>query len=265
MCIIIIKKAGIVLPERQLLQDAWNNNPDGAGYMYADNKSKSVVISKGFMTFKAFIKSITSVKNIDDLQLIIHFRITTHGGTQASNTHPFPISSSKGKLKALRLTEPIGVAHNGIINISNDKDISDTMQFIKDELSLFHAINGKWYKDVKALQYIGNRIGSKLAIMDRHGYIATIGEFYEEDGILYSNYGYMAYRAYTPVISYASALEPYHYGYDDLDDDIYYDLEMLGLVEYEIKEIRVMLSNSQIDDILIEPDAIDIFLGYIYK
>lgn len=32
---------------------------------------------------------------------------------------------------------------------------------------------------------------SKFAIMDKGGYIATVGDFVEEDGLLYSNASYL--------------------------------------------------------------------------
>lgn len=259
MCIIIVKKAGVELPDVETLKSAWKNNPDGGGYMLPDRKGKCVLIRKGFMTFKAFMKSLNTIKNIKDEQLIIHFRITTHGGTLASNTHPFPLTNNLNQIKALRTSTDIGIAHNGVIGIDNDKGISDTMQFIKDELSLFNTIIPTWYKDVKALEYIGNRIQSKLAIMDSSGYIATIGKFYEEEGVLYSNYSYVPYTPYVWE-GYTSILDDYY-----MNDDIYNELEIMGLLDYEIRELRVMLSDSQIKEILEQDDSIDVLLGYIYR
>lgn len=46
----------------------------------------------------------------------------------------------------------------------------------------------------RLLNYIGQLAQSKLAIMDRTGYIATVGGFINERGLLFSNTSYQAFR-----------------------------------------------------------------------
>ena len=91
MCIIAIKDKGINLPSTKTLETMFRNNPDGAGFMYA--KAGKVIIRKGFMTFKAFKSALDKICDIDNLPLVMHFRIATSGSVDAGTTHPFPISN----------------------------------------------------------------------------------------------------------------------------------------------------------------------------
>lgn len=243
MCIIIVKKAGIKFPDNEILKNCWDANSDGAGYMIP--KNGDVDIRKGFMKFNHMMDSLNSIPNKDDIPMILHFRITTHGGTSKANTHPFPVSSNEKLLRSTRVKTNLGVAHNGIITIDNDLKLSDTMQFIKDELSLFHVIKPSWYKDIKSLDYIGKRIGSKLAIMDSKGYISTVGEFYDEDGILYSNYSYLGYTTYG-----WSNIEGYTYAWADEEKELIGSMVEMGLYQYEAEGVLWELDYREIQYIL---------------
>ena len=92
MCIIAIKEAGVAMPDLKTLQAMWDNNPDGAGYMFPmDGK---VHIRKGFMEFndlKNDLDDLAKVINIKETPVIMHFRIGTHGVRRnPANTHPLP-------------------------------------------------------------------------------------------------------------------------------------------------------------------------------
>ena len=54
MCIAILKKNGHEI-SKQTLKNCFDSNPDGAGFMFADNGS--LFIHKGFMNFDTFYKS----------------------------------------------------------------------------------------------------------------------------------------------------------------------------------------------------------------
>ena len=119
MCIIAAKPAGVKLPERDVFRTMWDGNSDGAGFMYVENGH--VKIEKGFMKYKNFTKALDKVAGRLDLTktpMVFHFRITTHGGTKPENTHPFPITDNIGALKKHTMTTDVGVAHNGIIDLS---------------------------------------------------------------------------------------------------------------------------------------------------
>jgi len=213
MCIIAAKPAGIPMPNEDTLRNMWEANPDGAGFMYPSSvvgkkgKSKAAVqIEKGFMTwdaFKAALDKLAATRDLSATPLVLHFRITTHGGTCPELTHPFPVTSSRGVLRKLRSTSPVGIAHNGIIHsVTAGKDMSDTSEYVASQLAPLHSALPRFWESPPALELIRNAIGSKMAILSADGKITTIGDFIEDGGILYSNSSY-SYRRFS--FSYSSA------------------------------------------------------------
>ena len=122
-----------------------------------------------------------------------HFRISTQAGVNPEMTHPFPLSNRLLHMKALDVECPCGVAHNGIIRLTSDpsqREYSDTALFITRYMAqMVHGLDD--LKDAQLLNRIERLAGSKLAIMDGSGYIATIGHFINERGLLFSNSSYM--------------------------------------------------------------------------
>lgn len=191
MCVIAAKPAGVNMPSDQYIENMWTRNSDGAGIMYTVNNK--VHIEKGFMKFEDFRERLDQLEDSYDLKelpVVMHFRITTHGGTKAENCHPFPISDSVGMLSKLRQVTKIGVAHNGIIDITPRKGISDTMEYIISQLSPLSKAVPNFYENKYLMQMISNAIDSKMAFLTDKGDIYTIGTFTEEDGIMYSNTSY---------------------------------------------------------------------------
>lgn len=198
MCIIAVKPAGVKMPATKTIENMWHNNSDGAGLMYA--KAGTVHIEKGFMTLKDFKKALKRLeKNIDTTStpMVFHFRITTHGGTSPGNTHPFPISEKLPLLQMTKSKAPLAVAHNGVIDIKpSKKDISDTMEYIISQLAPLYQLKKDFYKHEAGKKLVYNAIKSKMVFLDGNGYITTIGDFIEADGILYSNTSYKARTTY---------------------------------------------------------------------
>lgn len=194
MCIIACKPIGLQMPDADTIENMWYANPDGAGIMY--NKDGRVQIEKGFMKLKDFMTALERIsKSVDLVQsgVVMHFRITTHGGTKPSNTHPFPITDSLPVLKKLRTTTKIGMAHNGIIsNIPREKDISDTMEFVLAHVAPLSRLCPNFLANEDARLLMKNAIGSgnKLAFLIGDGTIYTMGDFVNENGLLYSNHSY---------------------------------------------------------------------------
>lgn len=197
MCIIACKPIGLKMPDSDTIENMWYANPDGAGIMY--NYKGHVHIEKGFMQLEDFTKALDRIGKDVDLTkagVVMHFRITTHGGTSPENCHPFPISDSIPMLKKLRLTTRIGVAHNGIIhNTPRDKNISDTMEYIAAQLAPLYRALPEFYTNQDAMLLVKNGIESKMAFLTDKGDIYTIGDFVNENGILYSNHSYEDYWA----------------------------------------------------------------------
>lgn len=193
MCVIAVKPSGVDIPKEQRIKEMWDTNKDGAGFMYRDADG-NVVISKGYMTYEDFDRALLELSekhDVKDIPMILHFRITTHGGTSAENTHPFPVTSNVKALQALDVKAKLGVAHNGIISsVKDEKTLSDTQVYIRDVLSAFRRQGGENFLD-KYEKPINSTIGaSKLAFLDEFGIITTFGKFEksnDDDGLMYSN------------------------------------------------------------------------------
>lgn len=213
MCIIMSKPVNVAFPEEKILKNCWDNNPDMGGFMYALNGE--VHIKKGYETWEDFKIALNTsrAETGDDIPYVCHFRISTQG-YDTSCCQPFPLS---GKMKSMRKRHTkasIGVAHNGILDITSDgsKDYSDTMKFITDYL--VNIIRGfDWYDDTRNVKLIENLIsGSRFAILDKNGHCEHLGKGWVIDnGIYYSNSSYSYEKpAYTASGKW--------WDYDDYDD-----------------------------------------------
>lgn len=205
MCIIAAKPAGVKMPDMDTIEVMWHANPDGAGLMYPTTQTakvkgkktttKVVQIEKGFMKLADFRDRLIELGKSMDLTatpVVMHFRITTHGGTCPENTHPFPVTDSVGALQKRRCTANLGVAHNGIIHsVTPRKGISDTMEYIASQLAPLHKALPRWWENKHAVRMVENAIDSKMAILTPEGDIRLIGKFNEDNGIQYSNTSYI--------------------------------------------------------------------------
>ena len=192
MCIIAPKPAGVAMPSRHTIRTMWDGNRDGAGLMYLEGGK--VTIEKGFMTYKSFAKKLDQLEKRLDLTrtpVVMHFRITTHGGTKPENCHPFPITDSIGALKKLTSRTDVGVAHNGIIHIIPRSGISDTMEYIASQLAPLKRALPRFYENKNAMLLVKNAIDSKMAFLTKEGKIYTVGDFVTDKGVLYSNRSYI--------------------------------------------------------------------------
>jgi len=192
MCIIVAKPKGVKMPSNDILHTCWRTNNDGAGYMWSTDKG--VIVKKGFMTFQALMDSLMSEENLEDKQLVIHFRIGTSGGHTPQMTHPFPVSTSFEDICATRIEPEWALAHNGVISDSRlvfDHSImSDTAAFamqiapfndFKDsEIRNEMARMGGWLKVV----FLGPK-DEMIILNERQGVW--------DKGIWYSHSGYKPY------------------------------------------------------------------------
>ena len=188
MCIIILKKQGINLPSKKILKTCFNNNNDGAGFMYV--KNNHVIIDKGYMSFKSFYKKLQKKQfTIDDI-VIYHFRLATSGDKTPKQCHPFPISNNENRLNALNLKTDIGFAHNGIFShIDVTKTLSDTMVFIKDILSE-KTIRANIFNNSVFFSLVEKAtLSSKLIFLNNKGKYKTTGVWINDKatGLRFSN------------------------------------------------------------------------------
>jgi hypothetical protein len=198
MCIAIYKPEGKVL-SLATLKECYTSNPDGAGFMYAENKK--LHIEKGFFSFQTFYDAF---KKHESKQAVIHFRIKTHGKIDTANCHPFAVNNS------------VGFVHNGVISGYGDADFSDTVRFNE---AILRPLVSKWgnlalFQD-PIIELIEGRIGySKLVFLDRHGNHKIMNEHKGQwdDGVWYSNDSYKPYVA--PVSTWENKSSWYDTKYD---------------------------------------------------
>lgn len=176
MCIAIMKSENKKI-SKTTLQRCYDANPDGAGFMFAEDKELHV--KKGYFTFKEFYKE---YKPHENKQVLLHFRIKTHGPIDKNNCHPFLVNNG------------LGFIHNGIISGYGDDKQSDTIQFnnaILKKIVNKHGNIGLFEDPV--VELIENVIGySKLVFLDRHGNYRIMNEEkgHWNNGVWYSNNSY---------------------------------------------------------------------------
>ena len=181
MCIAIYKPEGKVLSQATL-KECYDSNPDGAGFMYAEDKK--LHIQKGFFSYDSFYKA---YKHHENKQAVLHFRIKTHGKIDTTNCHPFAVNNS------------LAFVHNGVISGFGDVNHSDTIGF---NHGVLQPLVNKWgnlalFQD-PIIDLIEGRIGySKLIFLDRHGNhkIMNEGKGVWDDDVWYSNTSYKPYVA----------------------------------------------------------------------
>ena len=194
MCVICASPTGVRQPTLSEISDMFDRNPDGAGYMVA--RDGRVEIHKGFMGLGEFLDVIKAEHFTIKDPVVYHFRISTQAGVTPEMTHPFPLTSVLKYTRALDVTCQCGIAHNGIIQLTSDPTqtrYSDTALFITRYLSrMLHSPAD--LRNRELLNQIHDLAKSKLAILDGTGHIATVGQFFNQDGLLLSNLNHMPYR-----------------------------------------------------------------------
>lgn len=270
MCVIVVKNKGVAMPTMDNLKACFEHNPDGAGFMYTSGDGY-VHIRKGFMKWKDFKSAIEKLEQKIDITqeaVVMHFRISTQAGVNKKCCHPYPLSKNMKDLRSTNIRSKIGVAHNGIIELTSEYDYwtnskwgnskkkidyNDTMKFITDYLALI--IKGdKYYKDADTLALIERLCGSKLAIMDASGHVQLVGKFEKVGDIYYSNLNHekVIDNSYTRYIrtdrnyDYTCGSEFSRfgdYGYEEKDDDDdtteYYSIPIKNAYEFD-KETYIM-------------------------
>lgn len=171
MCIIIVKPAGVKIPDYSTICKCATNNPDGFGF--------AVPKKKPFKTldFDKFANKLYECS--DDEPMIIHFRRATHGTIKPTNCHPFR-------------DDYVGVsfAHNGILQVKPIGDKTDS----ETAFRILLIPNAIWFgiftKDFD--NAVKSIIGySKFAFLTDKGQLKTYGDFIKHKGCLYSNQSFM--------------------------------------------------------------------------
>ena len=213
MCVICYKNYNQKLPSKNLIVDMWNKNPDGAGIMWKQSHNSPVEFKKGFMNLNDFLAFLD--KNNAKLscsEVAMHFRITTHGGTSAGNTHPFVCDKGvdshqlNGKMSVV-------IMHNGVLPITpRKKDISDSA-----ELALRSSEHNPYRYICSLDEFYGN---SKVIVFAKSKETKLLGAAWKEDGGLkFSNLNHVK-QVWTPKNKYPSFQ---WFDYTSPDYEVYYD------------------------------------------
>ena len=213
MCIICIKDRGVKFPTYQQVKTMCDNNSDGFSIVVCDGNSKpSIYKTLSKDKFLKHYKKVVHTYNYHTTTMFIHARIKTHGTMRIENCHGW---SENGLI----------FAHNGILDIANRDDLTDSETYFRDIFSPAFKCGG-WDKAILTIKAI---IGtSKFVFMDKKGNIKHFGNYVEDEGLLFSNTTYKPYRfAYPKILpthypsypSYPMGKSVYSSAWDNLDDD----------------------------------------------
>lgn len=205
MCIIVVQPTGKSIP-RERLKNCFDNNADGAGYMYVENRV--LKIRKGFFTFDSFYQAYKLDHVVYGISspFILHFRIATHGNVDRTNCHPHSLNKN------------LAFAHNGIFHNVSDieakKSKSDSMR----AAIIFKQLPIDWFykKGLRVLvETFFNEAQSFGAFLDnqKQVWLTDKKSWVKNRGIYYSNETY----DYTPWKS----LTKHSIGYDPFNNAFY--------------------------------------------
>lgn len=196
MCIIIAKPKGLVLSKRTM-KNSWENNDDGAGFVYA--RDGKLVIVKELDSFRKFWKTYRR-HGLDHENVLLHFRILSSGKHDINNVHPFLIDDNQA------------LVHNGVLScvkVPVGSDINDTQIFIDEFMRcMVDAGTGgpvDWVGNELAKEYAEAVIGkwNKMAVINSAGEFAIWNEAegHWKDECWFSNYSYNYERYIYPKAS----------------------------------------------------------------
>lgn len=240
MCIAIYSMKGNDIPCEDYLKTSFENNDDGAGFAFNTDDHR-VRIVKGLMTWESFKNTFYQYDKQFDFKnrgVLIHFRITTHGGTRPECCHPFPVVGDIGMMQKLECTTNWACIHNGIITLTSAEatkrqTVSDTMVFVEKYLSKL-ATNKGWFKNTTNYELLYDMLDSKMAILNGNGDInSTYGFVQDADGNFYSNTSYKVSRI------------PYVYTSRAWDDD--WDGTYMGASSYYGSGVKRWIPLQRLD------------------
>lgn len=237
MCIIVTKEKNFLLPPKDVLEECFSHNPDGAGFAWS--AESEVYWKKGFETFDAFYAELQATFPDEAITkqnaIVLHFRIGTHGPKRGvTHTHPFPCDkATMQELCELTGTSNSVLFHNGVISsmtqATHDKvlvdgasaDPSDSMilahNFIKPLYSAYYA---KAITAIDFINFMENLIGSsRVVLLELNGNLLHYGSWVKDkkyDGVQFSNSNYEK-----PTYLAPKAYKWNNDGWNHANDDFY--------------------------------------------
>lgn len=202
MCVIIHRPLNVKL-DKQIYENCFDNNDDGAGFCLVDDGQ--LIVSKGFMNFEEFYDAL---RQYDGYEAIIHFRIASPGmAVTKEMCHPFVCDTGEntdhqvddnGKLVP---GFQFAIAHNGRLPWRSNNLESDTHCFVKDVLGPHLAHDPHFLEVPSGFTLLEGLVTdrNKLAIMrydlakdEVTSYIVNEKAGHNIHGCWFSNYSYIA-------------------------------------------------------------------------
>lgn len=184
MCIIMAAKANTEIPEKHI-QNGFDRNPDGAGYMFA--RQGKVVVRRGYMDVLGLLRAYQKdVRATPNSPFVLHCRIGTSGKVDVDNCHPFLLESHN-----------MGIAHNGIMQEFEvpHSTHSDTWHFVYDALAKLPKSALRSAGMDLLLESLAKSTSSKFAVLSGNRlrlYNESAGAW--DNNVWYSNSTYTAPR-----------------------------------------------------------------------
>ena len=179
MCIAILVKAGTTVPLDHLREGA-RANPDGCGLGWVENNKVQMFKTMSFDTW--LIKYLDVLERLGNIQMLIHFRITSKGDTTVEMCHPFQVDDNHILI------------HNGTISSIPKKSLvngrSDTAVFAEE---LLRNLPVGWESNASILHILEEYVGySKVLILDSNNNVTFLNEGlgHWRDDVWYSNKSY---------------------------------------------------------------------------
>ena len=209
MCIIIVANANKRISNR-IIKQAYKNNPDGFGIAASINGKLKVI--KGLYKPNKIIKIYNQLRERATGDIVLHFRLATHGNITDNLCHPF------------RVNDDLVMFHNGIIDsqlVGWTKDYID-----ESDSSLFcKNILRKFKRGFECNDYILNMLGdfigfhNKICLLNSDGNVSYINkdEWITYRNITYSNDSLLPME-YTDLFDYNEEYEEYKNNIDYYKD-----------------------------------------------
>jgi hypothetical protein len=176
-------------PKKEILESAEQTNRDGGGFAWTDGEY--VYWEKGMHVTADYIDEQIKKKKIQ-LPIIVHFRISTHGGTNDQLCHPFPISAkNQEKDCELKGKDKEGVMfHNGVWRDYDDMAIELLKTRSDARLPELHNLSDSrvmaWLVKFYGINYL-QLINEKVTVLTPKG-IRTFGSGWTDvEGVECSN------------------------------------------------------------------------------
>ena len=255
MCIAILNSPNVTFNE-STIRNCWNNNRDGGGMIWTDVTTNQLYIYKEIKSFQSFYNKYLEIrKQNPQSNVVLHFRISTSGGVNETNCHPFQVNKD------------LAFVHNGVISELNGIDAkrSDTNLF--NETYLRKLPSDFIYNDA-ILGLIKRFIGSsKLIFLNAYNEYTIVNEQLgkrdaEFEGCWFSNETYkkVSYVDYGGTKVYNNAKPKYRWDaksswdkpkqtqivYPPIVEDVYeeFDIYQERFNELKKKDIATMTTSE---------------------